>query len=80
MIAYIVLGVAVVLQSLITLQLQKQHAAERKDLLDRIMSKTFEEYKALTETDESIKLTGDPVVNTDEEEWAREIEMMAESR
>lgn len=77
MIAIIVLGAVTIAQVIAIQQLQKQHARERQDLLDRIMSKSFEEYKELTE--ETPKAS-EPVDLSEEEEWAREVEMMRETR
>lgn len=50
----------------------KQHQDERKDLLDRVMSKDFTQYKEYTV--EPVKY--DPVDVSEEEEYNREIEAM----
>lgn len=50
---------------------ERQHAAERSELLDRLMARDFNEYKTMT-TDEPTQ--GEPAYVSEEEEWAREIE------
>lgn len=52
----------------------KVWAAERRDMLDRLMSKDIVEYKQLQPAAAAPK--SEPVDMTDEEEWAREIESM----
>lgn len=53
-------------------RLQMQHAAERADMLDRLMSRNLDEYKTHVQPVDP----GSPVDLTDEEEWVREIEAM----
>ncbi|MEK0313734.1 hypothetical protein [Cohnella sp. 56] len=48
-------------------------AAERRDMLDRLMSKDLVEYKQMQPAAAAPK--SEPIDMTDEEEWAREIEM-----
>lgn len=52
-------------------------AAERKDMLDRLMSKDLVEYKTATEP---MPASSGPVSLSDEDEWAREVEMMHQER
>lgn len=49
---------------------EREHRQERQDLLDRMMSRDIEQYKAVT-APEPVK--SDPVDLTEEEEWEREI-------
>ncbi len=51
-------------------------AAERKDMLDRLMSRDLVEYKTATEP---MPIPSGPVSLSDEQEWAREVEMMADN-
>lgn len=53
--------------------LQEQHERERSELLDRLMSRNIDEYKYHAQDEPR---QSDPVDLTEEEEWAREIEMM----
>ncbi|MEF2243978.1 hypothetical protein [Paenibacillus sp. IITD108] len=55
----------------------RNQAAERKDMLDRLMSSDLVEYKELTEP---VPASGAPVSLTEEEEWIKEIEMMNSAR
>lgn len=54
-------------------QREKAWAAERRDMLDRLMSKDLVEYKQMQPVAAAPK--SEPVDMTDEEEWAREIEL-----
>ncbi|GKU76853.1 hypothetical protein L3i20_v212500 [Paenibacillus sp. L3-i20] len=51
----------------------RSNEEERRDMLDRLMSRNLEEYKELTEPQ---VIHSEPVALTDEEEWKREIESM----
>lgn len=51
-------------------QREKQHQQDRKDMLDRIMSRNFEEYKDLTQPLPKFE----PVYTDEEEEYYRELE------
>lgn len=73
MTAIIVLGVVAVVSNIVLLQVTRQHAAERKDMMDRLMSRNLLEYKELTAPTPE---PSGPVSLTDEEEWMREIEQM----
>lgn len=73
-IAIIVIGVLSLANIYLTLQVIKVHGKERRDMLDRLMSKDIKEYKEVT----TPIAPSEPVSLTDEEEWAREIEAMRE--
>lgn len=72
-VAHVVFDFALLASGLVLVfKMQRQHAAERADLLDRLMSRDIVEYKTHT----APIVASDPVHVTDEEEWAREIEQM----
>lgn len=79
LVALIVVGILSLANIYLTVQLIKAHSKERQDMLDRLMSKDIHEYKEVTKVDEPVELS-DPVVLDEEEEWAREIEMMKAAR
>lgn len=65
--------IAMVINSAVLFVVMRNQAVERKDMLDRLMSRNLEEYKELTEP---VPASGAPVSMTEEEEWIKEIEMM----
>lgn len=69
------MAVACIASTVVMLSYVKSQQAERRDMLDRLMSKDLVEYKELTAV-ESVSEPGIPVSLSDEEEWAREVEMM----
>jgi hypothetical protein len=75
LVALIMIGLVALANIYLTVQLIKVHGRERTDMLDRLMSKDIHEYKEVTQADDPIE-TGEPAELSDEEEWAREIEMM----
>lgn len=73
--AIVAMTAACITSTVAMLKFVKSQQAERKDLLDRLMSKDLAEYKELT-AEEPITEVTLPVSLSDEEEWAREVEMM----
>lgn len=57
----------------VVLRLSRNHAIERADMLDRLMSRNLEEYKTFTDT--PVAPSG-PVDITEQEEYEREIVQM----
>jgi len=68
-----VLAVISLLFFAVLVQREREHRAERRDLLDRLMSRDIHEYKAVTAPEPNVS---DPVHVSDEEEYLREIEQM----
>ncbi|MEF3312333.1 hypothetical protein PV433_25950 [Paenibacillus sp. GYB004] len=73
-IVHVIMDLAIVVGLLLIIsQMQKRHAAERSELMDRLMSRNFDEYKTLTATP---VVSSEPVHVSEEEEYYREIEQM----
>ncbi len=77
MIAVIAISVVACVNAVALILVLRQQCIDRKDMLDRLMSRSFEEYKELTDP---LPPVSDPVDISDEEEWKREIEAMKQER
>lgn len=69
--------IAMLINSAVLFVVMRNQVAERKDMLDRLMSRNIEQYKELTEP---APASGAPVSMTEEEEWIKEIELMNAAR